>query len=429
MLFFVKHVSKLFNMQSIYTRRATVSWALYDWANSAFYTTVVAGFFPIFFQKYWSSGVDPTVTTSRLGFATGIAGFIVALLAPVLGAMADRSGTRKRQLFFWSMCGVLATASLSLVGQGQWFVSASLFVIAAVGASAANVFYDSLILNVSDDSELDRVSAFGFSLGYLGGGLLFSCNVLMTIRPQWFGLVNSVEAVRASFFLAAVWWLFFSLPLLRNVHEAHVKKPLLSWGYSFCQSFVSLLRTIKAIREYPNLSLFLIAYWLYIDGVNTIYAMAVDYGVALGLPTESLLAALLLTQFVAFPASLTLGWVGYRFGAKKGILFCIFVYLGATIYAYFLNSISEFFALAVVVGLVQGGIQSLSRSFFARLIPVGRSAEFFGFYNMMGKFASILGPILIGSVALITSDSRASISSLMILFFLGGVLMWRIPSK
>ncbi len=152
MLFFVKHVSKLFNMQSIYTRRATVSWALYDWANSAFYTTVVAGFFPIFFQKYWSSGVDPTVTTSRLGFATGIAGFIVALLAPVLGAMADRSGTGKRQLFFWSMCGVLATASLSLVGQGQWFVSASLFVIAAVGASAANVFYDSLILNVSDDS-------------------------------------------------------------------------------------------------------------------------------------------------------------------------------------------------------------------------------------------------------------------------------------
>jgi UMF1 family MFS transporter len=416
-------------MKSPYKRRDTVSWALYDWANSAFATTVLAGFFPVFFQQYWSTGVDPTLSTSRLGLANGIAGIIVALMAPMLGAIADRTAGRKRQLMFWSMLGVVGTAALSFVAQGEWWWAAAFFVVAGVGFNAANIFYDALILDVAGERELDQVSAFGYSLGYLGGGLLFAFNVLMTLRPQWFGLANAAEAVQASFMSVALWWFLFTLPLLRNVRERPATAAPSSLFIAVRDGLRELIGTLRNIAGYRQIWLFLLAYWLYIDGVHTIYMMAVDYGVALGLPSSSLLAALLLTQFVAFPSALALGWLGNRYGAKRGILLCIGVYLGATIYAFFLDTVVEFFALAVVVGLVQGGVQSLSRSYFGRLIPEGKGGEFFGFYNMMGKFASFLGPLLIAAVAFITRDSRLSISSLVILFVLGGFILWRVPES
>jgi len=416
-------------MTSPYKRRDTVSWALYDWANSAFATTVLAGFFPVFFQQYWSTGVDPTISTSRLGFANAIAGLTVAVLAPVLGAIADRTAGRKRQLVLWSLIGVIGTAALGFIGQGEWWWAAACFMMAAIGFNAANIFYDALLLDVAAEHELDQVSAFGYALGYLGGGLLFAFNVLMTLQPGWFGLDNAAEAVQISFLTVAVWWFLFTLPLARNVRErpaAIVTQGLFAAARDGLRELGSTLRHIASYRE---VSLFLVAYWLYIDGVHTIYTMAVDYGVALGLPSSSLLAALLLTQFVAFPSALVLGWLGNRWGPKRGILLCIAVYLSATIYAYFLDSVPEFFGLAVVVGLVQGGIQSLSRSFFGRLVPEGKGGEFFGFYNMMGKFASFIGPLLIATVALLTGDSRLSVSSLVVLFIVGGLVLWRVPSR
>ena len=414
-------------MKSPYKRRDTISWALYDWANSAFFTTVLAGFFPVFFQKFWSTGVDPTVSTSRLGFANGIAGLLVAILAPVLGAVADRAGGRKRQLVGWTMLGVAGTASLGFVGQGEWWWAAACFMVAAIGANAANVFYDALLLDVAEPRDFDRVSALGYSLGYLGGGLLFAFNVLMTLKPQWFGLADAAEAARASFVSVAVWWFLFMLPAAFNVRERPPSAPSAGFFVNARDGLRELRRTLGHVSQYRDISLFLLAYWLYIDGVHTIYTMAVDYGVALGLPSSSLLAALLLTQFVAFPSALALGWLGERIGAKRGILICIAVYLSATLYAWFLDSVTEFFALAVVIGLVQGGVQSLSRSFFGRLVPEGKGGEFFGFYNMMGKFASFLGPMLIATVALVTGDSRLSITSLVVLFVLGGLILWRVP--
>jgi UMF1 family MFS transporter len=414
-------------MASPYRRRDTVSWALYDWANSAFATTVLAGFFPVFFQQYWSTGVDPTLSTSRLGLANGVAGLTVAVLAPVLGALADRLAGRKKLLMLWTLLGVLSTGALGFIGQGEWAWAVVCFAVACIGFNAGNIFYDALLLDVAREDELDQVSAFGYSAGYLGGGLLFAFNVLMTLKPEWFGLESAAEAVQWSFLSVALWWLIFSLPLMRNVTERPAQGPPIGVGRAIIEGFAELRNTLRNIRGYRPIVLFLIAYWLYIDGVHTIYMMAVDYGVALGLPSSSLLAALLLTQFVAFPSALALGWLGNRIGAKRGILICIAVYLAATLYAYVLDSVVEFFALAVVVGLVQGGVQSLSRSMFGRLVPVEKSGEFFGFYNMMGKFASFLGPLLVAAVALATGDSRLSITSLVVLFVLGGWVLWHVP--
>lgn len=404
------------------SRRQVVSWALYDWAASAFTTTVLAGFFPAFLQAYWSTGVDPTVTTARLGFANGVAGLVVAVLAPILGALADRGGRRKSFLVSWSLLGILATGAFWFVGQGQWVAAVSLFVVAMVGYSAANVFYDALLLDVAPPRELDSVSALGYALGYLGGGLLFAVNVAMTLKPAWFGLADAAEAVRASFVTVAVWWLLFMLPLARNVRETPAAAGARG-GTPLRDALAGLWRTLRSVASQREIALFLLAYWLYIDGVNTIIKMAVDYGAALGLPTSSLLAALLLTQFVAFPAALVFGWAGGRIGPRAGILTGLVVYGLATAYAFFLDTVTEFFALAVVIGLVQGGVQSLSRSFFGRLVPAGRSAEYFGLYNMMGKFATVLGPVMVALVALATGSSRASILALLPLFLVGGLLL------
>jgi UMF1 family MFS transporter len=408
--------------RALFLRRPVLSWALYDWANSAFATTVMAGFFPAFFQRYWSLGVDPTVSTSRLGIANGIAGFVVALLAPVLGAMADRGGRRKRFLIAWTSLGIAGTALLFFVERGDWFAAAALFTLASIGFASANVFYDALLLDVAVESELDRVSAFGYSLGYLGGGLLFAVNVAMTLRPQWFGLADVAEAIRVSFLTVASWWALFLVPLAYYVRETAppATVPIAAAARS---GLTELLATLRSVGRYRQILIFLCAYWLYIDGVNTIIKMAVDYGVALGLETGSLLAALLLTQFVAFPAALFFGWLGDRIGAQRGILIGIGVYTLATVYAFFLDTIEEFFALAVVIGLVQGGVQSLSRSLFGRLVPAGKGAEFFGFYNMMGKFATVIGPLLVAVVALTTGSSRLSIASLAVLFVAGGLLL------
>ena len=402
--------------------RQVRAWAFYDWANSAFATTVMAGFFPLFFQKYWSIGVDPTVSTARLGLANGIAGFVVAILAPVLGAIADSAGRRKAFLLTWAALGVTTTGALFWVMQGDWRAAFWLFVGGSIGFSAANIFYDALIVDIARPAEYDRVSSYGYALGYLGGGLLFLLNVLMYGNWKWFGFKDASEAVHISFLTVAVWWAAFTLPLARRVIEQAPAQKL-AFGAAAGAGLRELLTTLRSLSRHRELGIFLLAYWLYIDGVNTIIKMAVDYGVAIGLPTAALIQALLLTQFVAFPASLWFGRYAEKHGARRGILLGLLVYTLATIYAFFLDTAVEFFALAAAIGLVQGGVQSLSRSFFGRLVPPGASGEFFGFYNMMGKFATVVGPLLVAAVALATGSSRASIMSLVLLFVVGGLLL------
>jgi len=411
-------------MKSALTRRPVVAWALYDWANSAFATTVMAGFFPVFFKQFWSVGVDVSVSTFRLGLANGVASFAIAVLAPLLGAIADRSGARVRLLALATVLGAAATGGLFLVQAGHWQLAAILYGLASLGFWSGVTFCDSLLLDVAKPEEFDLVSAYGYSLGYIGGGLLFGINVLMTLRPEWFGIADASEAVRLSFLTVAVWWLVFSAPIVLFVREKAPDEPL-GVKAAARAGWRELGVTVTHIRAYRPMVWFLVAYWLYIDGVNTVIKMAVDYGLSIGFPQEGLVAALLLTQFVAFPAALAFGWLGSKIGAANGIFIGLAVYAVATIGAYRMESAWEFYALAVTIGLVQGGVQSLSRSYFGALVPEGRQGEFFGFYNMMGKFASVLGPMLVGVTALLTGSTRAGILSVLLLFIVGGGLLWR----
>lgn len=411
-------------MRSWLAARPAVSWALYDWANSAFATTVMAGFFPAFFRQFWSSGAASVETTFRLGMANTVAGLAMAMLAPLLGAIADRGGRRKRMLFAFTLLGAGATFALFFVAQGQWAIAALLFVLGTVGFSGGVVFNDALLLDVAEPHEYDRVSALGYSLGYLGGGLLFAFNVVMVLKPALFGLADAAEAVRWSFVTVAVWWLLFSLPLMRHVRERAGRAT--DSGSSLLAGWRELVSTLRRVAKQPPLLQFLVAYWLYIDGVNTVVVMAVDYGMALGLDSGNLLGALLLTQFVAFPAALAFGRLGNRFGARGCVLLGLGVYALLTVWAYFLDSAFEFYLMAATLGLVQGGVQSLSRSMFGRLVPEGKSAEYFGFYNMVGKFGTVLGPALMGSVALLAGSTRVSILALLLLFVGGGLMLWRV---
>lgn len=409
-------------------RRAVWSWALYDWANSTFATTVVAGFFPVFFKEYWNAGVSAADSTLRLGNASALASLLVFVAAPLLGAIADRSRGRKRLLGLFALIGAVATAGLFGIGRGQWLPAASLFVLASVGFSASLIFYDALLPHVAGRSQLDRVSALGYALGYLGGGLLFAVNIAMVMKPGLFGLSGKAEAVRLAFLSVAAWWLLFTLPLLVNVRERGGERAL-GWAPACVAGVRQLAHTLRQLRLLRMVALFLVAYWLYIDGVDTIYRMAVDYGLSLGLKASGLMAALLLTQFVSFPAALAFGRLAGWIGVRRAIFLALWVYAAVVGWGFFLHDTRQFYLMAVGIGLVQGGLQSLSRSYFARMVPPRQTAEFFGFYNMLGKFAAVLGPALVGWTAVLTGSARLSILSILVLFVAGGLLLWRVDEE
>ena len=299
-------------------RRAVLSWSLYDWANSAFATTVMAGFYPIFFKQYWSVGVDTAMSTARLGLANSMAGVLVALCAPVLGAIADRGAAKKRFLAFFAFMGALMTICLYMVSMGSWIVAIALYVFGTVGFSGGNIFYDALLTGVASEERIDMISSLGFSLGYLGGGILFAINVWMTLQPGTFGFADSAEAVRFSFLTVGLWWAVFTIPLLLFVPEP--RPPQTESGLAMIRGGVRQLRnTFRELRRLRTLFLFLAAYWFYIDGVDTIIRMAVDYGLSIGFESRVLILALLITQFVGFPSALGLGLIGKRIGPKRAI--------------------------------------------------------------------------------------------------------------
>ncbi len=406
-------------------KRAIWSWALYDWANSAYATTVMAGFFPLFFKQYWSAELPATESTFHLGVANSLSSVVIVLLAPLLGAIADRGGVRKRFLFGFASLGIAMTAGLYFISQGAWQLAATAYILATIGFAGSLIFYDALLVRVARTTEYDRVSALGFALGYLGGGLLFAFNVSMTLWPGVFGLENAAEAVRISFLTVAAWWLLFSIPLLLTVREERRRERVSSRAV-VAGGFRQLAETFREVRRLRVAFLFLLAYWCYIDGVDTIVRMAVDYGLSLGFASESLILALLIVQFIGFPAALVFGWLGERYGPKLGIHIAIGVYFGVVLYAAQMTAEWEFYVLAVVIGLVQGGIQSLSRSLYARLIPADKCAEFFGFFNIMGKFAAIIGPVMVGWTSAATGNPRLSLITLLILFGLGAFFLSRV---
>src|SRR6266702_4391998 len=380
-------------------RRKVLSWALYDWANSAFAITVMSAFFPLFLKQYWSDGADATLTTFRLGLANSIGSIVIALLSPILGAIADQGGTRKRYLVLFAAMAIVMTGALQSVVRGEWPLAIALYVLAVIGFSGSNSFFDALLVSVA-----------------------------ITLWPAHFGLVDAAEAVRLSIGAVALWWAIFSVPLLVFVKEPEAAGRL-SGGSAASAGFRQLAATFREIRRLRTVLLFLLAYLLYIDGVGTLARMALDYGMALGLDEKKLIVALLITQFVGFPASIAFGVLGARFGAKAGIYIGLVTYSASTLWAYLMESTWEFYALAVVIGLVQGGVQSLSRSLFARITPAARAGEFFGFYNMLGKFAAVIGPLLMGSAALATGSSRAAILVILALCVAGGILLYFVDEQ
>ena len=409
-------------------KKAIWAWAFYDWANSAFATTVMAGFFPLFFKKFWAVNLSFHKSTFYLGTANSLSAVIIAILAPFLGAAADKGNMKKKMLISFAFLGIINTFSLFAVSEGKWLPALLLYFTAYAGFAGGNLFYDSLITEVASVKKRDAVSSLGFALGYIGGGILFLTNVLMYLKPSVFAIPDSTTAVRIAFISVACWWAVFTLPLILFVKEPKSKIHLSLTG-SFHSGWEQLKDTLINIKQYKQAVLFLIAYWFYIDGVYTIIKMAVDYGASMNFPAASLIKALLLVQFVAFPAALIYGWIGVRIGVKKALLIGIIAYCFITIFGFLMHEIWQFYTIAVLVGLFQGGIQALSRSFFARLIPDDKSGEFFGFYNMLGKFAAVLGPFMIGVVALISGSNRYSILSLIILFAAGALILTRVDSN
>ena len=412
-------------------RSSQLAWALYDWANSAFATVVIAGFFPLFFKQYWAASLASTESTFWLGAINSAASLVIVVLAPLLGAIADHLGRRKGFLLVLASLGIVMTAGLSLAGQGAWQLAMLLYLLAVTGFMGANVFYDALLMNVigGDEHESDRVSALGFSLGYLGGGLLFAVCVLMTQQPQWFGLADSAAAVKVSFLLVSVWWLLFSLPILLFVNEPHAGREKAEALLSMAAN--RILQTLRELKQLRQAVIFLAAYWLYIDGVGTVIRMAIDYGISIGFGSAQLILAMLITQFIGFPSTFLYGRMTRYFDVRTGIFIGIAVYALVTVWGSLMQAVWEFYALAVIIGLVQGGVQALSRSLYSRLIPEDRAAELYGFYNMVGKSAAVIGPVMMGWLGVLTGSPRVAILSLLILF-VGGLLLllWvRVPEK
>ena len=404
--------------------RQVLAWALYDWGNSAFALSVMAVLYPLFLGSFWSAGDDGSAVTVRLAWVTGAGSLVVAVSAPLLGTIADVGGYKKRLLAVFALIGAVMTAALSVVEEGGWPLALGLYLFASVGFHCANVFYDSLIVDVSSPRHYHLVSAWGFGLGYFGGAALLAMHVWMMLAPEFFGFSDVTAVIRFAFVSVGIWWIVFLLPLLFVVRE---EKPTgQSAGQTWRAGYRQLAKTFREIRKYKNILLFLVAYWLYIDGVLTVISMAVNFGQRLGFGSEDLVKALMITNFVAFPATMGFGWLGHRFGPRRAIYLCLAVYIGVACWAMFLREVSQFYIMAVTIGLVQGGVQSMSRSLYATLIPADKAGEFFGFYNMLGKFAAVLGPILVGFVALYSEEPKFMLVVLIPLFVIGASLLSRV---
>ncbi len=415
--------------------QGALSWAFYDWANSAFALTILAGFFGPFFKSYWTDGSSAAL--SWQGYTVSLASLIAALLAPFLGALADHGKARKRFLTFFMLVGSLASAGLALIKMGQWRLACVVYIIASIGFYCGNIFYDSLLPNVSSERNRHYVSGLGFSIGYFGSVLLFCLQVLAVIKPDLVGLPDSAAAIKLSFLSVAFWWILFSIPLLKNVPESEANSMEVT-RMAIGESLNELKKTVSEIAtRRPVILWFLLAYWFYIDGAYTLITMSTGYGAALGFSQTDLMGTLILVQFVGVPCALLFGWAGQRFGPRLFIFIAIVIYLGVTLFSsrldveprmFFGKPVSEIYVLGLLIGLVQGGLQSLSRSLYITLIPVEKAAAYFGLYNMVGKGAAILGPALLALTVQFTGSARAGPLAISLLFLLGASFLLKVKT-
>jgi UMF1 family MFS transporter len=403
---------------------------MYDWANSAFATTIMAAMFPPFYRSMVTgAGLGEANATAYWAYTTSAALLIVALLAPVLGAISDHTGGKKWYVAFFAALGVVGTGLFAFLGEQTYLLGSVLFIVGNVGFAGANVFYESLLPHVARQDDVDRVSTRGYALGYVGGGILLVVNVLWYMKPDWFFMPNVGFALRASFFSVAVWWALFSIPLFRRVPEPPVVCVEGESAGALRAGFERLARTFRQITRYRQLLLFLVAFWIYNDGIGTIIKMATAYGDEIGIGLTDMTIALIITQFVGIPFSILFGSLARRLGTKRSILLALGVYVLISIAGYFMQTATLFYVLAFMVGMVQGGSQALSRSLYAAMVPKCRSAEFFGFFSTSSKFAGIFGPLLFGVVAQLAGGSRLSIISVILFFVVGGLLLTRVDEQ
>jgi len=406
------------------------AWAMYDWANSAMVTTIITAVFPIYYSAVASKGLPPSEATYRFSLATTLGLVFIAILSPILGAFADRNGGKKRMLGIFLGIGVVSVALMFFIEAGDWLLASVLFVVANIAVNGSFVFYDAFLPHIASDEEMDRVSTAGYALGYVGGGLLLALNLAWIMKPAWFGLpsgaglteAQSTLPTRLAFLSVAVWWLLFSIPLFRQVREPPTRPGLVP-GSTVRDAFFELGHTFRHLGRYRQAVLMLVAFLIYNDGIGTIIRMASIYGTEIGIGKGALIASIMLVQFVGIPFSFLFGGLAGRFGAKRMIFGGLVVYGGISVLGYFMTNATHFLILALLVGIVQGGTQALSRSLFASMIPRERSAEFFGFFAVVEKFAGIFGPAVFSVTIALTGSSRSALLTVIAFFVVGGILL------
>ena len=404
------------------------AWAMYDWANSAFWTTVIVAVFPPFFSDYAAAGLEPSAATARFAWSTTIAVTIVAILGPILGAVADYRAVKKPMLGAFMVLGVIATLLMATITRGAWMYAAVIFIVANIGVAASQVFYDSLLPHIARPEELDRVSTAGFATGFLGGGVLLLINLAWILSPGTFGLPDTVAAIKLSFVSVAIWWFVFSIPLFRRVHEppAVLESDETAADNPVRVALTRVREAFHELRGYKQAFLMLVAFLLYNDGIQTIIRMASIYGAEIGIDRNAQIAAFVVVQFTGIPCSFLFGAAADRVGPKQALYFALAVYVGISTLGYFMTTTWQFFALAFLVGTVQGGSQALSRSMFARMIPKHKSSEYFGFFSVFEKFAGIAGPALFAGSVTLFGSSRAAVLSVIVFFIAGALVLTRV---
>ncbi len=398
-----------------YTREEK-SWILYDWANSAFSAIVAAIILPVFFQNIaQSSGVSSVDSTAYWGYATSFGTLICAVLAPFLGTLGDFKGMKKKLFTAFMILGVISTFLLAVTNSWQGLLL--FYILGTLGFSGSCIYYDSFLLDVTDISRMDRVSSVGYGLGYIGGSTIPLIISLVLIQfGSSFGIAT-IPATKFSFILTAVWWFVFSIPMLRNVRQKHSIEPD---SNIMSHTVRNMKRTLSMIIQNKSVLFFLIAYFFYIDGVGTIIHMATVFGASCGLESMDMMVILLVVQIVAFPFAILYGKLSGKFGARNMILFGIATYMVVCLLGFNLKEMKDFLMLAVLVGTAQGGIQALSRSFYGKLVPADQASEYFGFFDVFGKFSAVIGPALFGVVAQLTGVTNYGVLAVMSMFVIGG---------
>lgn len=398
------------------------SWILYDWANSAYTMTMLTTILPIYFTAMVGEvGLSKEMATSYRGYTNAIASLVVAVLSPFMGGLADYMGVKKKFFTVFTLLGIIFSGMIAFIPYGQWQLLIVTYIISLIGYSLSNVFYDSFLTDITSEDRMDMISSLGYGFGYIGSTIPFIvCMGIIMAAQKSIIPISSITASKISFFITTMWWLTFTLPMYKNVEQVH-GKPYEKFKPQ--DSMRKLKESFLRVRKNRKAFLFLCAYFFYIDGVDTIIRMAASFGTAVGIGSSTLLVILLVTQFVAFPFAIIYGKLTQIFKGKAMLIAGIGIYIVICIFAFFLKSAREFWILSILVGSSQGGIQALSRSYFAKMIPKENSNEYFGFYNIFGKFAAIMGPFLVGIVTQITGDVRNGVLSLILIFIVGVVLL------